>query len=253
MLATLITATVVLLLMYFSILYVYLLKLVRHDDDIPVASLQDMQNDLGTGDIILFRHKKYNTPLSSGNRIMSHMAVLWNHPTEGLCIVDMNPDPNGPYGDTLPFREVLRGRRTLVYRLQDSLRTYPGEVFVRRLKRRATQEQELCFGTLLTQWALDLEYVDGIASRSLLPYAAFFFGIMTQPIASGFASMSDLAEPRTASFCSEMIGQLMTRCGIVNLEDVPLHFSGPINWRHDLGEHSSQYSWGTEIQLTSTI
>ena len=223
--------------------------MVKHDDDIPIAELGAVEHLLNTGDIVLFRHKKYNAPVSYANRIMSHMAVLWRHPSAGICIVDMNPDVNGPYGDTLPFTEVMRGNKTLVYTLKDSLRTYPGEVFVRRLRKKPSIEQELCFGTLLTQWAMDFEYVDSIAQRSLLSYAAFFFGIMTKPLASAVVGLSELADARTSTFCSEMIGHLITRCGIVDLRDVPLHYSGPINWLHGLGESPSQFEWGHEIQL----
>ena len=249
MIPLLLSISALVFVLYFVILYWYVLRLVKHDDDVPVAELCTVEHLLQTGDIILFRHKKYNAPMSWANRIMSHMAVLWRHPTEGMCIVDMNPEVNGPYGDVLPFTEVLRGTKTLVYRLRDSLRTYPGEVFVRRLKKPPTPEQELCFGTLLTQWAIDFEYVDSIAQRSLLSYAAFFLGIMTKPLAFAVVGLSELADARTSSFCSEMIGHLISRCGIVDLQDVPLHFSGPINWLYGLGESPSQFQWGEEIQL----
>lgn len=234
---------------YFALLCLYISKLTRHSDEVHVAFRRDIEPDLGTGDIVLFRHKKYNLPSIGGvNRIMSHMGVLWESP-QGLCVVDMNPDKNGPYGDALPFTPVLQGPKMLVYRFSDAVRTYPGELFVRRLRDRPSDEAKLCFSTLLQTWALELEYVETISNRSVLTYLAFILGIMTKPLAWLFASLSDLGEPRTASFCSEMTGQLLTHCDIVDLTALPLHFSGPINWLHDLGELRVQFMWGPEIQV----
>ena len=244
----LLTTVVVICVLYFCLLCLYISRVTRHGDEVLVAHHADIEPELGTGDIVLFRHKKYNLPAVGGvNRIVSHMGVLWQSP-EGLCVVDMNPDPNGPY-DVLPFEPILRGAKMLVYKFSDAVRTYPGELFVRRLRIGPSEESCRCFSTLLQTWALDLEYVETISGRSPITYLAFIFGIMTKPLAWLFASLSDLGEPRTASFCSEMIGQLLTRCNIADLRGVPLHFSGPINWLHDLGELQEQFKWGPEVQV----
>lgn len=233
---------------YFILLCIYISNLVKHNDQIPVSPYSD--TNLKTGDIVLFKHSKYNIPAISGvNRIVSHMGVLWKHPTKGICVVDMNPDRNGPYGDVLPFKPVFTGKKLLIYTLYDSVTTYPGELFIRSLKTPLKHEESLCFSTYLLQWASQLEYVETIQEKHIITYLSFIFGIMTRPLSRFFGSMSELSEPRTASFCSEMIGELFSKCNITKLKGLDLHLSGPINWLHDLGERSDQYGWGPEFQL----
>jgi hypothetical protein len=117
------------------------------------------------------------------------------------------------------------------------------------MRKPMSPNESLCFSTHLLQWALDLEYVDTIQEKHILTYLTFIFGIMTRPISRLFGSMSHLSVPRTSSFCSEMIGELFSRCGVTKLRGLDLHLSGPINWLYDLGERSDQYGWGPEFQI----
>jgi hypothetical protein len=222
--------------------------MVKHQDLIYVSKLAHA--NLKAGDIVLFKHEKYNLPAISGvNRIVSHMGVLWKHPTKGICVVDMNPDRNGPYGVKLPFEPVLCGKKLIIYRLFDCLNFYPGEIYIRSLQTPMSDDESLCFSTYLLQWATELEYVETIQEKHIFTYLSFIFGIMTRPISRLFGSMSHLSLPRTSSFCSEMIGELFSRCGITKLRGVDLHLSGPINWLYDLAERKDQYGWGPEFQI----
>lgn len=245
---TALSVVVSVVVIYAVILGAFLTRMVQHSDDVRVLPSRALAS-LGTGDIVLFRHAKYFMPAMFGaNRIVSHMAVLWRHPTEGLCVVDMNPDRNGPYGSTLPFTPVLTGRKLIVYTLADAVRTYPGELFVRRLKKPVDAQDELCLGSMIVNWASNLEYVDTIANRDLVTYLGFIFGIMTREIGQFIAMFSPLAAPRTASFCTEMIAELFTRCGVLDLSVLP-QTHGPINWLHGLGESAAQFAWDEEVQV----
>lgn len=231
-------------------LCVYISKLVKHNDQIPVKQLSSANTDTKTGDIVLFKHSKYNIPAISGiNRIVSHMGVLWKHPSQGMCVIDMNPDRNGPYGKVLPFKPVFTGKKILIYTLFDCVTTYPGEIFIRSLKTPMTDDETICFSTYVLKWASHLEYVETIQEKHILTYLTFIFGIMTRSFSRLFGSLSQLSESRTSSFCSEMIGELFSKCNISKLRGVDLHFSGPINWLHDLAERSDQYGWGPEYQI----
>lgn len=223
----------------------------RSIDDMPLLARKDAQEMLQTGDLVLFKHEKYNVPWMMGvNRVMSHMGVIWRHPDFGPLLVDMNPTPTGPFKEPLPFEPVLQGPAVSVIRFGDAVTFYPGSVFVRCLKTAMSPEAEFQFVERLLTWGMHLEYDESVSKRDWITWLALAFSPLLKEVSEILFELTPLTHPRTSSFCTEMIAELFRASGTLSKRHVS-HIWGPIAWIHGVGAGAGDRDalWEREIQI----
>ena len=213
-------------------------------EDAPLVEADDLSL-FNTGDLILFKHNRYKTPWMLGiDRIASHMGVVWRHPTQGPCVIDMNPTRTGPYGHKLPMEPVLEGESILVLKLSDVVQHYPGTVYWRSLRTALSPAQEFKFSERLLTWALALEYEQSIREREVVSWFALAISPFFAWLSHLLVPFSSLTSPRTASFCTEVVAELLDAAGIYSNDHS--YLLGPINWQS--GIHWSSL-WTREFEL----
>jgi len=225
----------------------------QSNHDIPLAVMDAVLPRLQTGDLVLFKHEKYDLPWFLGmDRIMSHMGVVWKHPDLGPLLVDMNPTPNGAFPDPLPFEPVIQGPSISVLRMSDAVLFYPGNVFVRPLRQRMDQDAEAMFVKKLLTWAMHLEYDESIAKRDWITWLSLALSPALPDIGDILGQLTPLTHTRTTSFCTEMISELFQAAGTLSKRHVS-HIWGPIAWQQGIGAGAGDRDrlWDREIQVLS--
>lgn len=220
-------------------------------DETPIVFLPKVQNELKTGDLVLFRHQKYNIPwLKGADRIMSHMGVIWQHPEWGPLLIDMNPTKYGAFPDPLPFDVLFEGPSVSVIRFSDAVIFYPGSIFLRCLKTPLQFEEEQKFIQKLLTWGIHLEYDESIAKRDWIVWFALALSPLVPELSDIIMNFTHLTLPRTASFCTEMIAELFRACHVLPKYHVS-HIWGPIAWMHGIGAGAGlrDQLWESEVQV----
>jgi hypothetical protein len=136
----------------------------------------------------------------------------------------------------------------------DSVRTYPGDIFVRRLSTCLTSAQEVLVSKAITEWALHLRYESYIAGRDMFVYLSFIVSTLLPEVAFFFASFTPLTQTRTSSFCTEMVAEVLHRAGVLQDKQLVNAFLwGPLSWLKGLGQAagSKDSMWLPEVQLIS--
>lgn len=223
----------------------------RATEDMQIVDLKHATEKLQTGDLVLFKHKKYEVPWMIGvNRLMSHMGVVWRHPDFGPLLVDMNPTPHGAFKEPLPFEPVLQGPSVSVIRFADAVLFYPGAVFVRGLKKSLSPEAEFGFVSKLLDWGMHLEYDESIGKRDWITWLALALSPLLHEVSDWLFELTPLTHPRTSSFCTEMIAELFRASGILSKRHVS-HVWGPIAWMHGVGAGAGDRDalWEREVQV----
>lgn len=221
--------------------------------DILLMKVKDAESRLRTGDLILFKHEKYNMPWFLGiDRIMSHMGVVWRHPQLGPLLIDMNPTPTGAFPTPLPFEPILQGPSVMILRLVDAVLFYPGCVFVRPLRQPMTADAESAFVTKLLSWGIQLDYDESIAKRDWITWLSLALSPAFPEFGDLLIQLTPLTQTRTSSFCTEMIAELFRASGTLPKRHVS-HIWGPIAWQHGIGAGAGDRDrlWDREIQLLS--
>ena len=219
--------------------------------DIPLALLDILLPRLQTGDLVLFKHEKYDMPWFLGmDRIMSHMGVVWRHPDFGPLLVDMNPTVHGAYPEPLPFEPILQGPSISVIRMADAALFYPGQIFVRPLRENLTPEAETLFVRKLLSWAMHLEYDESVAKRDWVTWLSLALSPAFPELGDALINLTPLTNTRTTSFCTEMISELFQAAGTLSKRHVS-HIWGPIAWQHGIGAGAGDRDrlWDREIQV----
>ena len=241
-LTTVVILCIVLAACGFALLGLQLSTLMKSLEEVPYVHVHDA--GFKTGDLILFRHKKYDFKTVGGlDRMMSHMGIVWES-SEGPVVVDMNPDANGPYA-SMPFTPVFQGHAVMLARLTDVVRHYPGQVFVRPLQTELTREQNRRFTEKLLGWAIHLPYNVNITNRDAVTWFAIAFSTLVPELSDLLAFSTPLSSVRLSSFCTEMIGELCKEAGLLRPE-LMTHLLGPIAWQHG---HAIAEHWGHEIEV----
>ena len=223
----------------------------QSNQDILLASLEAVVPRLQTGDLVLFKHEKYDLPWFLGvDRIMSHMGVVWRHPEWGPLLVDMNPTPHGAFAEPLPFEPVLQGPTISVIRMADAALFYPGLLFVRPLRRPLGEHAESKFVKKLLTWALHLEYDESVAKRDWITWLSLALSPVFPDIGDALVNFTPLTLTRTTSFCTEMISELFQAAGLLSKRHVS-HIWGPIAWQQGIGAGAGDRDrlWDREIQI----
>ena len=209
------------------------------DDDIPIIFLPDTDS----GDVLLFRHKKYEAVPFLNTRIVSHVAMVWK--TEmGSMVVDINPSAFGPYTNARHI--VIRGKSLVVYPLEFAVRNYPGTIFLRRLRSPMTPTQR-CNLSDAIRWAIPLRYDDTIASRDIVTYISIALSTLLPQFSFHVAEISALSVCRTSIFCTELVSELLRRSGV--LPTSASHVYGPISWMSRLQDGTMSRLWSAEVQI----
>lgn len=232
----------------------YIDSLAQHDQAIPL--IETKHAGLKTGDVVLLRHQKYKLGPIAQSPIISHIGLIWNHAEHGLCLVDLNPDPQGPYcskeGQTIPFPVYFKGPNTLIYSIYDAVRYYPGDIYVRRLKKSLSDAQELLVSKAITEWAIHLRYEPYIKDRDFFVYLSFIVSTLAPEVALLLAYLTPLTQSRTSSFCTEMVSEVLFRANV--LQEKQMHncfIWGPLAWLKGLGQAAGGQDslWLPEVQL----
>lgn len=243
--------SVMLLVAVFLVVLVIIHAAAQAIQEILVARWKDVESSLQTGDLVLFKHEKYDMPWLLGiDRIMSHMGVVWRHPEQGVLIVDMNPTRTGPFPDPLPFEPVLHGPSIMVSRMSDVVTFYPGSVFIRPLRTSLTQDAESRFLHKLLTWAMHLHYDDSISKRDWITWLALAISPVFPDLGDALVTLTPLTHTRTSSFCTEMISELFQAAGVISKRHVS-HIWGPVAWQYGIGAGAGDRDrlWDREIQL----
>jgi hypothetical protein len=246
---------VILLILFLFIVFLMSLLVIhaaaQSSQEMLLARWPDIQHKLQTGDLVLFKHEKYDMPWLLGiDRIMSHMGVIWRHPEHGALLVDMNPTRTGPFPEPLPFEPFLQGPSIMVLRVADVLTFYPGSVFLRPLHKPLSPTDEHNFITKLLGWAIHLEYDDAVAKRDWITWFALAVSPAFPDLGDALVYLTPLTHTRTSSFCTEMISELFQSAGVLRKRHVS-HIWGPIAWQHGIGAGAGDRDrlWDREIQL----
>ena len=195
-------------------------------DEVEIA----LNPDIKTGDILLLRHSRYTSSWMVG--FVSHMCVIWNHSIFGPLVIDMNPEKEGAFKKPLPFDHVFAGPSVVAIRLADFIKFYPGDVYIRSLKKSLTLDQEAKFIAKLG-WAFKLEYMSSIKSRDVLTWLTLALSHFTPQLSRFLSIFTSLGCVRTSSFCTEMIAELFIECGI--LQTHSSHLWSPLAWVKGVG------------------
>lgn len=223
----------------------------QSNHDIPLALVDQVLPRLQTGDLVLFKHDKYDLPWFLGmDRIMSHMGVVWKHPDFGPLLVDMNPTPHGAFPEPLPFEPVLQGPSVSIVRMSDAVLFYPGKVFVRPMRQPLSETAEALFVRKLLTWAMHLEYDESIAKRDWITWISLALSPAFPHVGDALVNLTPLTHTRTTSFCTEMISELFQAAGTLSKRQVS-HIWGPIAWQHGIGAGAGDRDrlWDREIQI----
>lgn len=211
-------------------------------EDLPI---QQYSQTLKSGDLILFRHQKYNFLLVGLDRIMSHVGLVWKVDDE-VYMIDMNPTLQGPYAKKLTA--YYEGSSIRIVKLVDVLQSYPGIVLVRTLKQ--PLQDELLFSKKILEWGLHIDYNEAVSKKGVLTWLSIAFSTIVPEFALFLNSWTVLAWPRTSSFCSELIGEIMKHCKRLQQDTFSIY--GPIGFQHGL--HASfDTVWNPEIRLVAAI
>ncbi len=208
----------------------HILSLTRPETMIPLIS----NPDLKTGDLVLFRHNKYRKIPILGDRIISHVAIIWNN-----YVVDINPTFQGPYLDESHIK--IRGDAIVLYDIS-TLYKYPGDVLFRHLKIPLTEKQHEKFDKAL-EWALQMYYDESIVQKDILTYASFVTSIIFPELSYFLAEYTPLSFHRMSIFCTELVNELLRRSGISIKSS---HYYGPIGL---LSGYDQNTLFGPEFQL----
>lgn len=245
---------VLLIVVTYVCLYTWHLGQVAQQEQlIPLVTLDKIS--FQTGDLVLFRHKKYRFgELFSKAPLISHLGVVWNTPLYGPCVLDFNPNPNGPYdANALPFAVPFKGRNLLVYSIYDAVQHYPGDIFIRKLRKPLTEKQDVLFSEAVTDWAIHLRYEEFITTYDIFTYLMFIISTLAPEVSLLLARMlTPMLRFRTSSFCTELVSELLRRCGVLSRNDVRYSFLwGPMSWMHGMrqGTGSKDHYWAPEVQV----
>jgi hypothetical protein len=240
---------------FLIISFVFMLAVIhtsaQSNQEIPLMLLKHAEPKLQTGDLVLFKHEKYDLPWVLGmDRIMSHMGVIWKHPDLGPLLIDMNPTPHGAFREPLPFEPILQGPSVSVLRVSDAVLFYPGSVFVRPLRQPLSAEAEFAFVHKLLTWAMHLEYDESITKRDWITWMSLAFSPAFPDLGDALINFTPLTHTRTTSFCTEMISELFRAAGTLSKRHVS-HIWGPIAWQHGIGAGAGDRDrlWDREIQI----
>lgn len=202
--------------------------------------------EVKTGDVLLLRHSKYSSSWMVG--FVSHMCVIWNHSIFGPLVIDMNPEKEGAFKKPLPFDHVFAGPAVVAIRLSDFVKFYPGDVYLRSLKKSLSLEQETKFIEKL-EWAFKLEYMKAVGDRDALTWLTLATSHFMPHLSNFLSFFTALRHVRTSSFCTEMIAELFIACKILP-ETQSSHLWAPIAWVKGVGaEGLKDDKWHTQQHL----
>jgi len=212
--------------------------------DIPKLHLKDIA--LETGDIVLFRHKKYNFNFPRFDFVMSHVGIIWTS-CEGPMLVDMNPTFDGPWDPESNF--YCRGPYVNVLPMKDVVKEYPGVTCVRKVKKSLTLDQEILFTDMVFNWTMHLQYSQHVKNRQFITWICLAFSNLLPNLSLYLSQFSSLSFTRTESFCSEMVALFAKHVGILP-RDFPSCILGPIAFQNGFFPLIDEH-WYPELHLMS--
>ena len=183
---------------------------------------------VSSGDIILFRHKRYKAVPFLGEFLVSHAAIVWrinNTP----YVVDINPILQGPYSDDSHI--VIRGKFTSIYLLSHAIAHYPGTVMWRRIKTPLTLQQEDLLADAIETIALPALYDTDVSERDVMTYCSIASSTMIPEISIYMSLFSSISQNRTSIFCTELVAALLRAAKVIP-SSVESYVYGPISWMY---------------------
>ena len=199
-----------------------------------------------SGDIVLFRHSKYNAIPFLGHRLVSHAAVIWRI-NDIPYIVDINPTLIGPYNDDSHI--VVRGPYASIYPLSHALAHYPGTVLWRRIRTPLTSKQEVAFADAIETIALPALYDTDVSERDIMTYCSIASSTLIPEISVYISLFSAISQNRTSIFCTELIATLLQTIGVIPTIESYIH--GPISWLYRTQTPELATLWDPERTVLS--
>ena len=213
-------------------------------DDVEAIVYDDVH--VSSGDIILFRHSKYNSIPFLGGRIVSHTAVVWRV-NDIPYVVDINPSLRGPYTDESHI--VIHGKYTSIYPLSHALQHYPGAVLWRRIRTPLTLRQEEAFADAIESIALPALYDTDVAERDVVTYCSIASSTLIPEVSVYISLFSAISQNRTSIFCTELVATLLRAIGAIP-SSVESYIHGPISWMYRTQTPELANLWEPERTIT---
>ena len=189
---------------------------------------------------------------------VQHAGIVWEHPTEGVCVVDMN---DWTVLTMLDLRTGATDATRRVVRAAEYVAKYPGLVWRRPLVRGALDPA--AYATAL-EWGLTRPYNHGISFNSdefqfnnlLAVVVSAFSPALAQRLTSQQEAPIDNAE-KYGVMCSQMVLAVLQRVGALPL-DFPSHIVGPHALTHKVGMLDAAglrtgFAWGPEQLVTADM
>lgn len=202
-----------------------------------------------SGDIVLFRHAKYNAIPFLGPRIVSHAAIVWRV-NDIPYIVDINPTLTGPYTDDSHI--LVRGKYTSIYPLSYAMHHYPGTVLWRRLRTPLTRQQEEAFADAIETIALPALYDTDVAERDVMTYCSIATSTLIPELSVYISLFSAISQNRTSIFCTELIATLLRTIGVLP-SSIESYVYGPISWLYRTQPPDLAMLWDPERTLLKRV